>query len=167
MRRTISGEIWEQIKVAYAAGIGLRESARNMDIPEGTVLSRAKREGLTQQIATAKLVERPKLARELAKPDAINAITPMQSTAAVVQQRAQRHVERIAGISERVVDHVEKQDPALVLAQIDDVEKLDRMARRTYGLSDGQPTGGTFALNILTGQAAIQVISKSEDNNAA
>jgi hypothetical protein len=47
-----------------------------------------------------------------------------------------------------------------------DVEKLDRMARRTYGLSDGQQSGGTFSLNILTGQAAVQVISKSEDIDA-
>jgi hypothetical protein len=36
---------WQQIKAGYAAGIGLREIARNMDIPEGTVLARAKREG--------------------------------------------------------------------------------------------------------------------------
>ena len=35
MRRTISREVWEQIKTAYAAGIGLREIARNMGISEG------------------------------------------------------------------------------------------------------------------------------------
>jgi hypothetical protein len=40
-------------KTAYAAGIGLRELARNMEIPAGTVLARAKREGWTQQIAAA------------------------------------------------------------------------------------------------------------------
>src|SRR4030095_1557826 len=74
--RRISKETWEQIKTAYAAGIGLRELARNMEIPAGTVLARAKREGWTQQIAAAKLIERPHLAREIAKPHAINAITP-------------------------------------------------------------------------------------------
>jgi hypothetical protein len=31
MRRKITTEIWEQIKTAYAAGIGLREIARKMD----------------------------------------------------------------------------------------------------------------------------------------
>jgi hypothetical protein len=31
-------------------GIGLREIARNMGIPEGTVLARAKREGWTRDI---------------------------------------------------------------------------------------------------------------------
>jgi DNA invertase Pin-like site-specific DNA recombinase len=40
MRRKITNETWEQIKTAYAAGIGLREIARKMNIPEGTVLAR-------------------------------------------------------------------------------------------------------------------------------
>src|SRR6476469_300624 len=99
----VSSERWEQIKTAYASGIGLREIARNMGIPEGTVLARAKREGWTQQIATAKLARRPALARDLAKPDAINAITPMQSVAATMQQRGQRYTERIAGVTESVL----------------------------------------------------------------
>jgi uncharacterized protein YjcR len=50
----VSSERWEQIKTAYASGIGLREIVRNMGIPEGTLLARAKREGWTQQIAAAK-----------------------------------------------------------------------------------------------------------------
>jgi DNA invertase Pin-like site-specific DNA recombinase len=54
MRRTITNEIWEQIKTAYASGLGLREIARNTGIPRGTVLARAKREGWTQQIQNAK-----------------------------------------------------------------------------------------------------------------
>jgi hypothetical protein len=83
--RRISKEVWDQIKTVYASGIGLREIARQMNIPEGTVLARANREGWTQQIAAAKLLERPDLAREIAKPHAINAITPMQSVAAVMQ----------------------------------------------------------------------------------
>ncbi len=57
---------WQQIKAGYAAGIGLREIARNMNVPEGTVLARAKREGWTQQIAAAKIARQP----ELAKPSA-------------------------------------------------------------------------------------------------
>jgi hypothetical protein len=36
-RSRISPEGWEQIKTAHASGIGLREIARNMGIPEGTV----------------------------------------------------------------------------------------------------------------------------------
>jgi hypothetical protein len=35
----ITNETWEQIKTGYAAGINLREIARKMNIPEGSVLS--------------------------------------------------------------------------------------------------------------------------------
>ena len=45
-RKRISPDCWEQIKTAYASGIGLCEIARNMGIPVGTILSRAKRERL-------------------------------------------------------------------------------------------------------------------------
>jgi IS30 family transposase len=67
---------WQQIKAGYAAGIGLREIAREMNVPEGTVLARAKRERWTQQIAAAK--------HAAALPQS-NAITPLQSIAAVMQ----------------------------------------------------------------------------------
>src|SRR6476660_7412988 len=103
----IAPSIWAEIRTAYAGGIGLREIARNMGIPAGTVLARSKREGWTRQIAQAKLIERPELARELAQPDAINAITPMQSAALTMQQRAERYTDRIAGVSERVLPLLE------------------------------------------------------------
>jgi DNA-directed RNA polymerase specialized sigma24 family protein len=43
--KRIAPDTWQQIKTAYASGLGLREIARNMGIPEGTVLARAKRDG--------------------------------------------------------------------------------------------------------------------------
>jgi uncharacterized protein YjcR len=73
--RRISKQTWEQIKTAYASGIGLRELARNMEVPAGTVLARAKREEWTQQIAAAK--------QAVVLPQS-NAITPMQSIAGVI-----------------------------------------------------------------------------------
>jgi hypothetical protein len=72
-------------------------------IPEGTVLARAKREGWTQQIAQAKLIDRPELARELAKPDAIDAISLTRSVAITMQQRGERYTEGMAIASEKVV----------------------------------------------------------------
>lgn len=53
IRSRISSECWEQIKTAYAAGIGLREIARKMNIPKSTALAHAKRHGWTQQIQVA------------------------------------------------------------------------------------------------------------------
>ena len=50
----IAATTWAEIRTAYASGIGLRQLARNMGIPAGTVLARSKREGWTRQIAKAK-----------------------------------------------------------------------------------------------------------------
>ena len=80
----------------------LREIARNMGIPEGTVLARAKREGWTQEIQTAKALAK--------REDAPLAVTPVQAVAVSMQQRGERHIERMAGVSERGVDHIETMD---------------------------------------------------------
>ena len=97
MRCSISTEVWQQIKAGYAAGIGLREIARKMNVPEGTVLARAKREGWTQQIAAAK---------QAVALTQSNAITPLQSIAAVMQERGERYRERMADVSEKVAGHI-------------------------------------------------------------
>jgi hypothetical protein len=150
VRSRVSSGLWEQIKTAYASGIGLREIARNMDIRTGTVLARSKREGWTRQIAMAKLMERPKVARELARPEAINAISPspMQSAALSMQQRAERHLGRMANIVEKTMPHVEAMEPGAILDRVDDVEKLDKVARRTFGISDIGSHGENVTVNI-------------------
>ena len=85
MRRKITNETWEQIKTAYAAGINLREIARKMNIPEGTVLAHAQRHGWTQQIQIA--------TREIGVMQS-DAITPVQSVpqslAAILAERRER-----------------------------------------------------------------------------
>jgi hypothetical protein len=140
-RNRISSERWEQIKTAHASGIGLREIARNMNIPEGTVLARAKREGWTQEIQNAKaLVKRENSAL---------AVTATEAVAITMQQRGERHVERMAGVSERGVDHVETMDGPEILDSVDQIEKLDKIARRTFGLDEIRPCG--IQVNILSG----------------
>jgi hypothetical protein len=85
VRNKICADIWEQIKTGYAAGINLREIARKMNIPEGTVLAHAKRHGWTQQIQVA--------TRELSVMQS-DAITPVQSVpqsiAAILGERKDR-----------------------------------------------------------------------------
>jgi hypothetical protein len=140
MRRKIPTETWEQVETAYASGIGLREIARNMNIPEGTVLAHAKREGWTREIQNAKaLVKRE---------DAPLAVAPVEAVAMSMQQRGDRHVERMAGVSERAVDHIETMDGPEILNSVDQIEKLDKVARRTFGLKDDNPHSG-FSLNVL------------------
>lgn len=144
----VSKDTWQQIRAAYAAGIGLREIARKLNIAEGTVLARAKREGWTQQIAAAK--------HAAALPQS-NAITPLQSIAAVMQERGERYRERIAGVSERVVGHIEAMCPDEILTRSAQFEKIDSIARRTFGLNDVTSSQGCLSLNILTNHSLVQV----------
>ena len=65
-----------------------------------------------------------------------------------MQRRGERHVERMAGISERGVDHIETMNGPEILNSVDQIEKLDKVARRTFGLNDILPSG--FTLNTLT-----------------
>jgi hypothetical protein len=107
-----------------------------MNIPAGTVLARSKREGWTQQIAQAKLIERPELARDLAKPDAINAITPMQSAAITMHERAERHMTRMAGITDKVLPHLEPMEAGEILDSARNLERFDFVARRNFRLEN-------------------------------
>lgn len=118
-----------------------------MQLPAGTVLAKAKREGWTQQIRDAKQMSDPQTA----------GITPMQPVAVTMRQRAERHVQRIAGVTESVLPHLETMQPAAILDSIHEIEKLDRVARRNYILDQQPITGGALNVNILTSQAAIQI----------
>src|SRR5881398_2262159 len=116
---------WAEIKTAYARGIGLREIARNMGIPAGTVLARANREGWSRQRDNAKALAK--------RDDAAKAITPFEAASATMQQRGERHLGRMANIVEKTMPHVEAMEqPDAILDRVDDVEKLDKVARRTF-----------------------------------
>jgi hypothetical protein len=149
VRRVITNETWAEIRTAHASGIGLREIARNMNIPEGTVLARAQRECWSQQIQSAKaLVKRE---------DSALAVTPIEAVAATLAERGQRHLKRMAGVSEKAVDHIETMDGPGILDSVDEIEKLDKVARRTFGLKDDNPYSH-FTLNVLNaGALDIQV----------
>jgi hypothetical protein len=139
-RSRISSDRWEQIKTARASGIGLREIARSMGIPEGTVLARAKREGWTREIQNAKaLVKREETPLT---------ITPVEAVAMSMQQRGERHLGRMAGVSERGVDYIQTMDGPEILDTVDRIEKLDKVARRTFGISDVQEDQSNIAVNI-------------------
>jgi hypothetical protein len=141
VRRAITKSTWAEIRTAYASGIGLREIARNMNIPEGTVFARAKREGRSQQIQNAKAIAK--------REDAPFAVTPVEAVAMSIQQRGERHIERMAGVSECGVDHIETMDGLEILNSVDQIEKLDKVARRTLGLNDNPYSGLTLnTLNI-------------------
>jgi hypothetical protein len=143
MRRKITNETWEQIKTGYAAGINLREIARKMDIPEGTVLAHAKRHGWTQQIqaATGKL--------SVVQSDAI---TPVQSVprslAAIMAERKNRTRLGLSKFAAEAAEQAaEHQDKLGIAGKVKDVASVHKTL-----WSD--ETGKQPLLNIalLTGQ---------------
>ncbi len=140
VRSRVSSERWEQIKTAYASGIALREIARNMSIPAGTVLARAKREGWSQQRENAKALAK--------RDDVAKVVTSFEAASATMQQRGERHLGRMANIVEKTIPHVEAMEPGAILDRVDDVEKLDRVARRTFGISDDDVDGNNVVVNI-------------------
>jgi uncharacterized protein YjcR len=99
IRSRLSLERWEQIKVAYVSGIGLREIARKMNISEGTVLAHAKRHGWTQQIQVV-----TKEVRALQS----DAITPVQSVADVLQEHERETKLSLAKSARRMAKDAEQ-----------------------------------------------------------
>jgi hypothetical protein len=140
VRSRISADVWQQVKTAYASGIGLREIARNMSIPQGTVLARAKRENWTQQIQSIKALAK--------REDTSPAVAPFEAASASIQQRGERHVGRMANIVEKTLPHVEAMQPGAILDCIDDVDTLDKVARRTFGLDETEHGGNNVMVNV-------------------
>ena len=70
----------------------------------------------------------------------------MQSVAVCMQERAHRHVARMAGVTDKVLPHLEAMPPDQILDRADQLDRYDRVARRNYGL-DKAP-GGTPSLNV-------------------
>jgi hypothetical protein len=76
-----------------------------------------------------------------------------------MQQRGERHLERMAGVSERGVNHIERMDGSEILDSVDQIEKLDKVARRTFGLNDIPASG--FSLNVLNLGGSVQIGMRS------
>jgi hypothetical protein len=97
-----------------------------MGISEDTVLSRAKREGWTQQIRNAKtLAPRQRKASAVA-----------EAAAVTMKERGERHIAGMAGTVDKIMETVQGLDGAELLQLIERLEKFDKVARRTYGLSE-------------------------------
>ena len=138
-RKHIPESVWAEMFTAHASsGTPLRQLAKRMKVPVGTVLGRAAREKWTQKIREA---------RALVPVDSTPAVSPMQAVIASMQERGERHVVRMASISERMVSAFEKLSEADQLQFVNELEKLDKVARRTFGLDTGE--GPQVAVNVL------------------
>ena len=65
-----------------------------------------------------------------------------------MQERAERHLQRMAGTSERSVDHVETMDGPEILKSVDQIGKLDKIGRRTFGLDDAETQAHNTLVNV-------------------
>jgi hypothetical protein len=73
----------------------------------------------------------------------------------------------MASISERGVDHIETMDGPEILNSVDQIDNLDKVARRTFGLNDN-PFPSGFTLNVLNlGSMGVQVRHDDEPPSAA
>jgi hypothetical protein len=131
--KKVSAAKWAELKVAFVSGIALRELARKTGIPTGTILSRSTREGWAKQIQGAKA---------LAPLD--DSLPVTQAVTATRRERGERYQDRMSGVVERMLPHLEKLHPEELLEQSAEIDRLDKVGRRNFGLDDSreatQPT---------------------------
>jgi hypothetical protein len=141
--QTITAGTWAELRAAYLAGAGLRSLARRAGIAEGTVLAHAHREGWSaskrQALQKAGILTEGRQSQSTAIADA---------AADDHAERAQRHVQRMGGLIERLGQHAEKLAVAELWESTPKLDAFDRLARRNYGL-DSQAQGQV--VNILCG----------------
>ena len=69
----------------------------------------------------------------------------------------------MANVSEKVAGHLESLDADEILWRSSQVEKIDTVARRTFGLDTPVSGSGVVNLNVLTGgRTVVQVNQKNE-----
>jgi hypothetical protein len=83
----------------------------------------------------------------------------------MMQERAQRYVARMAGVTHKVLPHLETMLPAEILGRADQVDKYDRVARRNYGLDNVAGGTGTLNVAVLAGGRAVVRVVKSKSGN--
>ena len=151
----ISLETWEQVKIAYAAGAGLREIARKMNIPEGTVLAHANRKGWTQQIQAAKQETRPTQS---------NAITPMEALAVTLNERKDKS--RLH-LSKYVVDASERAAQSSGNLEIaGKVQKVAQVRESVWPEQPQQGSGVLGGLSVYSKQTVIAVDVREPDSKS-
>jgi hypothetical protein len=121
----------------YATGTSIEELAKVTGIPKGTITSRSSRE----KWATDK---------ERVQALAVEAAQQTQSTAESLAVRGKLWPNRVTGITDKAMDVIEKES-ITDLRSADKVisltDKVDKVARRSYGLDD-ENKGNTTVVNL-------------------
>jgi hypothetical protein len=71
--------------------------------------------------------------------------------------------QRMAGVSEKVADHLKFMDADEILSRSSQAEKIDNVARRTFGLDNPASGSGAVNLSVLSGgRTVVQINRKNE-----
>ena len=138
-RKHLPESTWLEIRTAFASGVPLRQLARSMKIPPGTILGRAKREQWTRQIKSARA-----LVPVTASPASP---TILEAVAESMQARGERHVGRVASLTEKLVGTFERLPDEEQLRLVAELERLDKIGRKAFGLDSGE--GPQIAVQVL------------------
>ena len=103
-------------------------------------MARATREGWTREIQNAKALAK--------REDAPLTVTPVQAVACPYGSGDSATLNAWQLVSERGVDHIETMNGPEILDSVDEIEKLDKVARRTFGLHDGDAHGNNVMVNV-------------------
>jgi hypothetical protein len=63
----------------------------------------------------------------------------------------------MAGVTDKVLPHLESMPPDSILDRVNDIEKYDRLASRTYGLSENQGRPSSLNVGILMSRTLVAV----------
>lgn len=142
---------WNSLKTAYAAGVGLREMARATGISENTLLSRAAKEGWTQQIEEAKALATVKVDEQS------KAIGGSLAVINALQKYGDKTKLRLAkGISKGSLA-VSKMSGEAIVEKAGNVKCLVDGASKLHGWGQDSEKGGTLVNINLLGTSPSQV----------
>ena len=151
-QRKISKGTWEQVKIAYAAGGGLREIARKMNISEGTVLAHANRKGWTQQIEAVK---------QETKSIQSNAITPFEALATTLNERKDRSRLHLSKYVEDASERAAQSNGNLEIAG--QVQKVAQVHESVWP-QEKEPPYSPLNLQVLSQNTVISIGTKDPDS---
>ena len=73
----------------------------------------------------------------------------------------QRHIARMADVTDKVLPHLEAMPAEEILDRADQVDRYDRVARRNYGLDNVGAGTGTLNVAVLAGGRAVVQITEA------
>lgn len=134
-------DVWDQMRLSHAQGVGLRELARAAGIKEDTVLKRASREKWNAQLKAAASVIRP-------QGEVINVLKVVENTVDDLKLLGEKTRSALAKASHKVAEHVASMEGEPLLQKGDKVRPWQQIAASVHGWDKPDPQAGRGGVNI-------------------